>query len=191
MTGLLLAAALAAGAPPPPVTLPRCAVRKVKVATRRGRAPKRPRKCRYAGWRPAASARPVLTAGPSPTATATPTPPAPGSAPGPGTTPAPPAPPPEQLPRRLGVDEGEWYVRPSRRRVAAGEVEMNVKNFGEDEHDLAVERGGVTYGKVDVMPGQTVQLIADLPAGTYKLFCTLEDGDHEAAGMSSTLEAVG
>jgi hypothetical protein len=195
MTGLLLAAAFAAGAPPPPATLPRCAVRRVKVATRRSRAPKRRRKCRYAGWRQAPrrqGALPVL--GGSATTVAPPGGGAPGGAAPPSTTPAPgpaPAPPSEQLPRRLAVDEGEWYVRASRRRVAAGNVEMNVSNFGEDPHDLAVERNGVGYGQLALDPGEKAQLLVDLPPGSYKLYCTLDDGGHEAAGMRATLEAVG
>ena len=68
---------------------------------------------------------------------------------------------------------------------------MNVTNFGEDPHDLVVLRDGTTYGKADLEPGATTQLLLDLPAGTYRLICTLQEGAHEAAGMAATLEAAG
>ena len=123
---------------------------------------------------PAAPAAPPAPAAPSP------------PAPSPVLTPPAPAP----LPRRLQVDEGEWYVRPSRTRVGAGTVEMNVTNFGEDAHDLAVLRGGATFGQVALESGETKQLFVTLDPGSYRLICTLLDGDHEAAGMKATLEVA-
>jgi plastocyanin len=99
-------------------------------------------------------------------------------------TPSPP-PPPAAL-ARTGVDEGEYYVRPTHPIVAAGPVELDPANLGMDEHNLAVrDAQGRVLGTVAVDPGQTQTLTLSLHAGTYTLFCSLYN--HEQLGMRSTL----
>jgi hypothetical protein len=116
---------------------------------------------------PAPGAQPEATPAPpvTPGATATPTP-----------TPTP------TYPRRTNVDLDEWFVRSSYRTLAAGPIEFNVNNKGEDDHNLAVRGGGREYGKLDVPPGESDMLALTLGVGSYTLYCSLPD--HEAAGMS-------
>jgi hypothetical protein len=111
-----------------------------------------------------------------------------------GGSPAPPAgsttpsaPPP--LPSRTGVDEQEYSVYPSHNPVAAGSVEFDVQNLGMDDHDLTISdaAGTKVYGQVYVPAGQAAQLIAALPAGTYRLFCSLYNGAHDRQGMHASL----
>ena len=44
----------------------------------------------------------------------------------------------EPRPTAVGVGEREWRVALYRSRVPVGRVRFNVRNFGEDGHDLAV-----------------------------------------------------
>ncbi|HEX6022897.1 MAG TPA: cupredoxin domain-containing protein [Solirubrobacter sp.] len=103
---------------------------------------------------------------PTPAATATPAP-----------TPAPPG----TYPSRTNVDLDEWFVRSSYRALAAGPIEFNVNNRGEDDHNLAVRGGGKEYGKIDVPPGESASMTLNLWLGSYTLYCSLPD--HEEAGM--------
>ena len=96
----------------------------------------------------------------------------------PTATPAPPG----THPTRTNVDLDEWFVRSSYRTLAAGPIEFNVNNKGEDDHNLAVRGGGREYGKLDVAPGQSDTMTLNLWLGSYTLYCSLPD--HEAAGMS-------
>jgi plastocyanin len=122
---------------------------------------------------PAPGAQPEPEAAPSPPvtpgATATPVPTA---------TPAPPG----TYSTRTNVDLDEWFVRSSYRTLAAGPIEFNVNNRGEDDHNLAVRGGGREYGKIDVPPGESDMLTLNLWLGSYTLYCSLPD--HEEAGMS-------
>jgi hypothetical protein len=105
----------------------------------------------------------------------TPAPPAPAPAPTP--TPAPPP-----LPSRTAVDLAEWRVSPAYRELAAGEVELNAANLGEDDHDLSIR--DATDAKLETValaPGQSASVRLTLAAGSYTLYCSLPG--HEAAGM--------
>jgi uncharacterized cupredoxin-like copper-binding protein len=96
---------------------------------------------------------------------------------------------PPALPSRTGVDEQEYSVYPSHNPVAAGSVEFDVQNLGMDDHDLTITdaAGTKVYGQVYVPAGQAAQLIATLPAGSYRLFCSLYTGAHDRAGMHASL----
>ncbi|MDX6668410.1 MAG: hypothetical protein QOK04_1790 [Solirubrobacteraceae bacterium] len=102
----------------------------------------------------------------------------------PGSVTGSPAPP---LPRRLAVDENEYTVLPSRNPVGAGDVEFNVNNFGQDDHDLTITNGTSQLGQVFVAAGTSARLTATLPAGTYKLYCSLLNGLHDGYGMHANL----
>jgi plastocyanin len=104
--------------------------------------------------------------------------------PGSGTGSSPPSSP---LPRRLAVDENEYTVFPSRNPVGAGDLEFNVNNFGQDDHDLTITNGTNQFGQVFVAAGTSEILTATLPAGTYKLYCSLLNGLHDGYGMHATL----
>ena len=67
----------------------------------------------------------------------------------------------------------------------AGKVTIEMTNPSPVAHDIAIEGNGVDVtGKV-VSDGGTSTVSADLQAGTYEFYCTV-DG-HEDAGMKGTL----
>ncbi len=99
-------------------------------------------------------------------------------------------PPPPPLPTSLAFDEDEWSITPSKRVVAAGEVTMRVYNRGMDDHDLTVVDAEGRVHQVYLGPGENGTIVADLPAGEYRIVCSLEAGtpqSHEDLGMWTTL----
>ncbi|HEY6759706.1 MAG TPA: multicopper oxidase domain-containing protein [Baekduia sp.] len=88
----------------------------------------------------------------------------------------------------VGIGEREFAIAIYRPRVRPGAVKLNVRNLGEDVHDLAVRRGGGRVGGLTtvVKPGATATLRLTLrQTGRYQLVCTI--ADHEARGMRATL----
>jgi plastocyanin len=106
------------------------------------------------------------------------------------TTPAPPLP---ACPTAVGVSEGEWFTTPSRTRLCAGKkVTWELDNVGMDDHNLTVVNvgTGALAGTWDIVhPGAHASQSLTLPAGTYRIFCTLSsDGSsHDALGMNAIL----
>jgi uncharacterized cupredoxin-like copper-binding protein len=91
-----------------------------------------------------------------------------------------PAPPP--LPSRTGVDLAEWRVTPAYRELAAGPIEFNAANLGEDDHDFTVrDADAVKLESVALAAGQTASVRLTLAAGVYTLYCSLPE--HEGRGM--------
>ncbi len=115
-------------------------------------------------------ATPVATATPKPGATPTVTP-------TPTATPV--------YPRRTGVDLDEWLLRSSYRTLAAGSIDFNAANLGEDDHNLSVRGGGREYGRLELRPGDAETLTLELGPGSYTLYCSLIG--HEAAGMRTEI----
>ena len=105
-----------------------------------------------------------------------PAPPAPGPSPTPTPTPAPPP-----LPSRTGVDLDEWRVTPAYRELAAGEVEFNAANLGEDDHDFSIREDATPLKTVALAPGESASVRVTLGAGDYTLYCSLPS--HEGYGM--------
>jgi plastocyanin len=161
---ILLAASVAAPAPAPRahhVVAPHGRVAK-KAPRHKGvrltrRAPPSPG--------PAAAGGPAAT--PAPVATATPT-----------------APPPTVYPSRTRVvlQDDPYSLQSSYLTMKAGQVEFNVLNAGMDDHNLTIAGSGAT---VFTPPGEEAQLVAALPPGTYRLYCSLLN--HEQLGMWTTL----
>jgi hypothetical protein len=118
----------------------------------------------------------------SPDATPTPVPGAPAT-PTPVATPVPTATP--VYPKRTGVDLDEWLVHSSYHTLAAGTIDCNASNLGEDDHNLSVRGGGQDYGRLDLSPGDAETLTLRLPAGTYTLYCSLQG--HEEQGMHTDI----
>jgi uncharacterized cupredoxin-like copper-binding protein len=84
------------------------------------------------------------------------------------------------------VDEGEYYVSPTHRTVAAGSVDFYPVDLGMDAHDMTIRDGaGNVVGSVPISPGQTEHIQVTLAPGTYTLFCSLYN--HEQLGMHATL----
>ena len=87
----------------------------------------------------------------------------------------------------VGVAQREFYMTAYRRTVVPGLVRFNVRNFGEDTHNLVV-RGPRGYLKLgpDVRAGDSATLRAKLRReGTYQLLCTR--ADHLRRGMKTKL----
>jgi plastocyanin len=109
------------------------------------------------------------------------------------TPPGPTPPPPPACPTAVGVSEGEWFTTPSRTSLCAGKkVTWELDNVGMDDHNLTVvDLGtGTVVGTWDIVhPGAQAAKSLTLPAGTYRLFCTLSsDGSsHDALGMNAIL----
>jgi plastocyanin len=100
-------------------------------------------------------------------------------------------PPRPAFPRALSVDETEFQLGPSRTVVSSGRVRINVYNRGMDDHDLVVyDQSGTELGKSFLLPGASDQIVVTLPAGDYRVVCSLFAGtpvSHESYGMRFTL----
>ena len=154
-------------------------------AARRRCPVKRRSRClriRHAGRRGRAAERLVPVPTPVPPPTAPPPVDAPGDAPSPVTPAAP-------LPRFVSVAAREWSLTLSRPVVGAGSVTVELRNVGEDPHDLVVSPDDGSHTPLadwpEMAPGTHLRQTVSLPAGRYLLFCSLEG--HEAAGMSVRL----
>jgi hypothetical protein len=119
-----------------------------------------------------------------------------GVGPGPAPAPAPgggqqegPAPDAPVLPRFVSVAAREFSLTLSRPLVGAGAVTIELRNSGEDPHNLVVSPEGThtplaSFSEID--PGTYERRSVDLAAGRYALWCSLEF--HEGLGMSTTLK---
>jgi plastocyanin len=120
---------------------------------------------------------------------------APVAAPALDAPPSPPAtesPPEEPQSNRLGVKAAEFLYILSRPSVRAGEVTVELNNYGEDAHNLNLQRQGSGGGEGPVLElpetaahDRSVDSF-DLPAGTYRLWCSLPE--HDEKGMHATLQ---
>jgi hypothetical protein len=91
-------------------------------------------------------------------------------------------------PARLLVGAKEFHFTLSRISIKAGPAIIQLQNFGEDDHNLNLQRiGGTRVYKIPtVSPGADVgELDTKLAPGKYKLWCSL--ADHAARGMRTTL----
>lgn len=91
-------------------------------------------------------------------------------------------------PARLQVSADEFSLALSRPSIRPGPAIVELVNYGEDDHDLALRRVAArarTHRIGIVRPGKTGDLERALPAGRYLLWCTL--AGHRARGMSATL----
>jgi hypothetical protein len=99
--------------------------------------------------------------------------------PAPGTTP---------LPSFVSVAAREFSLTLSRPLVGAGSVRVELRNNGEDPHNLVVSPEG-THTALDTFsdtgPGLYERRTLTLAPGRYQLWCSLEF--HEGLGMSVTL----
>lgn len=113
---------------------------------------------------------------------------APPLAPAPPAPPFPPEPEPEPEANRLAVKAAEYYYILSRPTVRAGEVTVELNNRGEDPHNLNIrEEGGegAPHGVPETDSLQRNVATFELPAGKYRLWCSLPE--HEERGMYTTL----
>lgn len=110
--------------------------------------------------------------------------PGPGGSPGSDPAPAPPA-----LGRFVSVATREFSLTLSRPVVASGAVTVELRNLGEDPHNLLLGPDDGGYSTLadwpETAPGDYLRQSVTLPVGRYRLWCSLPG--HEAAGMSVTL----
>jgi len=93
-------------------------------------------------------------------------------------------------PARVQVSAKEFFFALSRRTVVAGPAIVELVNFGEDPHDLRMERlgGGRLWKTPLVYPGAYYDLDATLVPGRYRLWCSI--GNHRRLGMDAVLTVV-
>jgi plastocyanin len=89
------------------------------------------------------------------------------------------------------VNAREYRFTPSRRELPAGPVVVQLRNIGEDAHNLViVNRSGRTVARVPrTQPGEVGERSVRLARGTYRLVCTV--ADHARRGMRSRISATG
>ena len=88
---------------------------------------------------------------------------------------------------RVQVVALEFHYRLSRVRIPAGPVRIELANFGQDEHDLQLQRigGSTVYHLPSALPGQRQTITVRLKPGVYRLSCSL--ADHAVRGMRAQL----
>jgi len=99
-----------------------------------------------------------------------------------------PAPAPVPVLGHLQVPAREFSLSLSRPVLDAGPVAIQLANFGEDAHDLSVQRtdgSGAAVAFPAVGAGGVATQTLTLAPGTYRLWCTLPG--HDALGMHTTL----
>ena len=90
-------------------------------------------------------------------------------------------------PSRVQVSAKEFSFSLSRQVVNAGPAIIELVNFGEDPHDLRVQRIGGAHigGTPQVQPGKYFDLSMTLLPGKYRLWCSI--ANHRALGMQALL----
>ena len=90
-------------------------------------------------------------------------------------------------PARVQVAATEFDFALSRASIKSGRAFVELANYGEDPHDLRMQRVGGTrvYALGVVAPGDSRVLSARLLPGRFRLWCSI--ADHRARGMRATL----
>jgi len=74
---------------------------------------------------------------------------------------------------------------PAALEAPAGAVEIAFTNDSSNPHNVTIEGNGIEEVASDTVTGDSTSVSADLEAGTYTFYCSV-DG-HRAAGMEGTL----
>ena len=93
-------------------------------------------------------------------------------------------------PARVQVAAREFYFVLSRHTLVAGPAIVELVNFGEDPHDLRLQRIGGAHiaGTPQVQPGDHYDLSLTLRAGEYRVWCSI--ANHRQLGMQAVLTVV-
>jgi plastocyanin len=88
---------------------------------------------------------------------------------------------------RAQVVAREFSFQLSRTQLSSGLATIELANFGEDAHDLRVQRIGATHiaGTPVVQAGGRAELTLKLRPGRYRYWCSL--ANHRALGMRGVL----
>jgi hypothetical protein len=92
------------------------------------------------------------------------------------------------LPGRVGGHETEYDIVLTRPSVACGSVIVEQDNFGEDPHDLQLQKAGApapSFSFAELAPGGVAKQTVNLSRGTWTLYCSLPG--HYALGMHVNL----
>jgi plastocyanin len=90
-------------------------------------------------------------------------------------------------PARMQVTAKEFFYSLSRHSVVAGPAIVELVNFGEDPHDLRLQRigGGKLWKTPLVFPGAFKDMSVTLVPGRYRLWCSV--ANHRQLGMVAVL----
>jgi plastocyanin len=90
-------------------------------------------------------------------------------------------------PARVQVVAREFSFSLSRVHVHAGTAVIELANFGQDLHDLRVQRAGARHiaGLGVVSPGARGELTVKLAPGRYSFWCSV--ANHRKLGMKTIL----
>ena len=105
-----------------------------------------------------------------------------------GTASAEGSPTPADPPGRLLVTAQEFSFTLSRPKVEAGPAIIQLYDYGEDPHDMQLQRIGSPriYSMGEIQPGETGTLDLKLRKGArYRMWCSIEG--HAARGMVASL----
>jgi plastocyanin len=86
------------------------------------------------------------------------------------------------------VSAREYTFQLSRDHIASGKVSIEMDNFGQDPHSLAIKKvhgGKIVASFGTVLPGTQSTFTTKLGPGTYELYCSI--ANHEALGMKAFL----
>lgn len=82
----------------------------------------------------------------------------------------------------------EWSLGFEQAQASQGELAFQVRNAGEQQHNLTVEEagGGEQYYQTALLnPGEATQFSLDLADDSYDLYCSVPG--HREAGLEATL----
>ena len=90
-------------------------------------------------------------------------------------------------PARVQVVVREFSFSLSRLHVRSGTAVIELANFGQDPHDLRVQRVGARHiaGVKVVAPGKRGELTVKLAPGRYSFWCSV--ANHRKLGMRTSL----
>ena len=90
-------------------------------------------------------------------------------------------------PARMQVVAHEFSFSLSRTTLKPGTAVIELANFGQDAHDLRLQRVGARHigGTRVVEAGDRAELTVKLQPGRYSFWCSV--ADHRARGMRGTL----
>ena len=94
------------------------------------------------------------------------------------------------FPARVQAVADEYRFSLSRSRVRAGQVTIELANFGEDPHNFKLRRIGGThvYTVGETLPGARTARTFKLRHGRFKYWCSV--ADHKALGMKGRLRVT-
>ena len=93
----------------------------------------------------------------------------------------------KRFPFRIQVTAKEYYYTLSSRTAPPGAAVIQFVNYGEDPHDMRLQRagGGRLYKTPILQPGAYYDLPVKLVPGHYELWCSI--ANHRQLGMQALL----